>query len=81
MTKKSKDICFKTNDNNNFGLGAGLMNRSQVGSMTGCRIWGKYKFDLYLYGQYVSVADPDPGSSAFVTPEFGIRNGKNLDPG
>jgi hypothetical protein len=29
----------------------------------------------------VSVADPDPGSGACMTPRFEIRDGKNLDPG
>ncbi len=28
-----------------------------------------------------SVADPDPGSGAFLTPGFGIRNGFFPDPG
>jgi hypothetical protein len=28
-----------------------------------------------------SVADPDPGSGAFLTPGSGIRDGKKSDPG
>jgi hypothetical protein len=28
---------------------------------------------------YASVADPDPGSGAFLTPESGIRDGSKLN--
>ena len=45
-------------------------------SFTQRELWGEGKREVGS-----SVADPDPGSGAFLTPGSGIRNGFVLDPG
>jgi hypothetical protein len=39
-------------------------------------------FDLFpVVNIFFSVADPDPGSGAFLTPGYGFRNGKKIGSG
>jgi hypothetical protein len=40
------------------------------------------KIEIFVYPyDFLSVADPDPGSGAFLTPGSGIRNRVFPDPG
>ncbi len=44
-------------------------------------LWYLHLFSKKKQSESISVADPDPGSSAFLTPGSGIRNGFVPAPG
>jgi hypothetical protein len=60
-------VSQKNGDYNRYGVRYAILSKSNF--------TGKHTMVTF------SVADPDPGSVAFLTPGSGIRDGKNPDPG